>query len=178
MLRGSSVRALAALTALVLALPAFATPAGAAKGTLDDPCTYVTTGKIAKVYGADVSEPKLNLPYLLCDFVVGDNPAAPLGTVRVVQLFPHFAQTTTNAKAAFQDQHAFDVVSEFALADVFKVGRQAYVNLDTGSLVVQATKQFMFSVEWRPPEEETPLPRADQKRLEKLARQIVQRAPQ
>jgi hypothetical protein len=168
----------------LLALVALATPAGAAgtakrqKGTLDDPCTYVTTSKVEKVFGSEVIETLPQLNYLLCNFVVGNDPAAPLGTVRVVQLFPHFAQTTTNAKAAFQDQHAFDVVSEFELADVFKVGRQAYVNLTTGSLVVQATKKFMFSVEWRPITPTTSLPKKDQERLEKLAKQIVARAPQ
>jgi hypothetical protein len=171
------------LLALLMALPALAPPVGAAgsagkaKGTLDEPCTYVTTAKIAKVYGADVGEPVPSV-YLLCDFVVGDDPAAPLGTLRVVQLFPHFAQTTPSAKVAFQDQHAFDTVSEFELADVFDVGKQAYLNLDRASLVVQATKKFMFSIEWRATTPETPLPKADQKKLKKLAKQIVKRAPE
>jgi hypothetical protein len=172
------------LLALLMALPALAPPAGAArdagkaKGTLDEPCTYATTAKIAKIYGADVGEPVPSIPYLLCDWVVGDDPAAPLGTLRVVQLFPHFAQTTPNAKIAFQDQHAFDTVSEFELADVFDVGKQAYLNLDRASLVVQVTKKFMFSVEWRATTPETPLPKADQKRLKQLAKQIVARSPQ
>ena len=183
-MRRSLVRVLVPLVALHFALPALAAPGGAvrptggSKSTLDDPCTYITTAKIAKVYGADVGEPTLNLPYLLCDFVIGDDPAAPVGTVRVVQLFPHFAQTTSKAKEAFQDQHAFDTVSEFELADVFDVGKQAYLNLDRASLVVQATKKFMFSVEWRPTTPETPLPKAEQKKLKKLAKQIVKRAPQ
>ena len=183
-MRRSSVRVLMSLVALVVALPTHATPGGAAlatgkaKGTLDEPCTYVTTAKIAKVYGANVGDPVPSIPYLLCDFVVGDDPTAPLGTLRVVQLFPHFAQTTPNAKVAFQDQHAFDTVSEFELADVFDVGKQAYLNLDRASVVVQATKKFMFSVEWRATTPETPLPSAEQKRLKQLAKQIVARAPQ
>ena len=183
-MRRSSVRVLVPLVTLLVALSILAPPGGAtratgkAKGTLDEPCTYVTTSKIAKVYGADVGEPVPSIPYLLCDFVVGDDPAAPLGTLRVVQLYPHFAQTTRNAKVAFQDQHAFDTVSEFELADVFNVGKQAYQNLDRASLVVQATKKFMFSVEWRATTPETPLPEPEQKKLKKLAKQIVKRAPQ
>src|SRR6185436_3105397 len=121
------------------------------KGKLDDPCTLLDQSKVAKVFGGPVAEPALDATFISCTFSVGDDPSqSPGGLVAVAQLFPHFGQALPTATSAFQDQHAIDTLSNFELADVEGLGRDAYMNLTNGTLIVLATKKFEFSVSWQP----------------------------
>jgi hypothetical protein len=148
------------------------------KGKVDDPCTLLDASKVGKVFGGPVAEPKLDTVFVSCTFEVGDDPTqSPGGSVAVAQLFPHFGQALPTATEAFQDQHAIDVLSNFELADIEGLGRDAYMNLTNGTLVVLATKKFEFSVSWSPASVASHVATKDQKKLVKLAKQIVTRAP-
>jgi hypothetical protein len=148
------------------------------KGKIDDPCTLLDASKVTKVFGGPVADPVLDTTFLSCTFAVGADPAqTPGGLVSVAQLFPHYGQALPTATKAFQDQHAIDVLSNFELADVNGLGRDAYMNLTNGTLVVLATKKFEFSVAWQPASVTSHVTKRDQKKLVKLAKQMVPRAP-
>jgi hypothetical protein len=148
------------------------------KGTIDDPCTLLDASKVGKVFGGPVAEPVLDSVFVSCTFAVGEDPTqTPGGLVAVAQLFPHFGQALPTAPSAFQDQHAIDVLSNFELIDVENLGRGAYMNLTNGTLVVLANKKFEFSVAWQPGSATTHVTKKDQKKLVKLAKQAVARAP-
>jgi hypothetical protein len=167
-----------ALAAGVVSATAGAAAAKTKKGVLDDPCTLLDAAKVEKVFGGPVAEPVLDTTFISCAYAVGEDPTQePGGTVNVVQLFPHFGQALPNATDAFQDQHAIDVLSEYELADINGLGRDAYMNLTTGTLVVLANKKVEISVSWEPGSVKTSVTKADQKKLVKLAKQAVARAP-
>ncbi len=177
-------RIMSVILGLALASGVVSATAGSAaakskpKGVLDDPCTLLDASKVAKVFGGPVAEPDLDTVFVSCAYAVGDDPTQePGGTVNVVQLFPRFGQALSNATDAFQDQHAIDVLSEFELADVEGLGRDAYMNLTSGTLVVLATKKVEISVSWQPGSVTTEVTKADQRKLVKLAKQAVARAP-
>ena len=148
------------------------------KGKVDDPCTLLDASKVAKVFGGPVGDPVLDSTFVSCTFTVGSDPTqSPGGLVRIAQLFPHFGQALPTATAAFQDQHAIDVLSNFELSDVNGLGRDAYMNLTNGTLVVLPNKKFEFSVAWQPASVSSQVTNQDQKKLVKLAKQIVARSP-
>lgn len=174
----SVILGLGLATGVVTAAAGSAASKAKPKGVLDDPCTLLDASKVEKVFGGPVAEPVLDTVFVSCAYAVGDDPTlAPGGTVNVVQLFPHFGQALPNATDAFQDQHAIDVLSEFELADIEGLGRDAYMNLTTGTLVVLATKKVEISVSWLPGSVKTPVTKSTQKKLVKLAKQAVARAP-
>ena len=167
-----------ALAAGILSATAGSAAAKTKKGVLDDPCTLLDASKVEKVFGGPVAEPVLDTIFVSCAYAVGEDPTQePGGVVNVVQLFPRFGHALPNATDAFQDQHAIDVLSEFELADVEGLGRDAYMNLTTGTLVVLATKKVQISVSWQPGSVKTEVTKSVQKKLVKLAKQAVARAP-
>lgn len=177
-------RIISLILGFALAAAVVGTSAGSAlakakpKGVIDDPCTLLDASKVEKVFGGPVADPVLDTTFISCAYAVGDDPTQePGGTVNVVQLFPHFGQALPNATDAFQDQHAIDVLSEYELADINGLGRDAYMNLTNGTLVVLATKKVEISVSWQPGSVTTPVTKSDQKKLVKLAKQAVARAP-
>jgi len=150
--------------------------AAAAKREIDQPCTLVSVAQVEKAFGGPVAEPVFDETFSLCDFHVGNVLEPPGGIVTVAQLFPLFSQTQDTPKGAFSDQRAVDQLSEYELVDVNGVGKDAYLNLTTGTIVIQ-TKKMLIAIQWQPGSTPTEPPKADQKALTKLAKQAAKNAP-
>jgi hypothetical protein len=147
------------------------------RATINNPCTLLTIKQVQKQFGGPIAPPTLDQVYLSCHYLVGTNPAVAGGTLSVVQLFPNYLQkSSSTAKSAFEDEHAIDMLSNNILADVNGVGRDAYMNLTKGTLVVLATKNFLITLSWAP----TParkLNARDIRKLKALAKIAVPRSP-
>jgi hypothetical protein len=167
----------AALTLAAFGVPSSAWGEVAAKkAKLNQPCTFLSRKEVAKQFGSPVADPTLDAAYLSCKYVVGADAQAPGGTLAAVQLWPNYLQHTNSAKAAYEDEHAVDTLAQNVLSDVDGLGRGAYMNLTKGTLVVLATKKFMFTLTWTPAPA-TPLTAREIKKLTTLAKLVVPRSP-
>lgn len=146
------------------------------KAKLNQPCTFLSRKEAAKQFGSPVADPAFDEAYLSCKYVVGADAQPPVGTLSAVQLWPNYLQHTNNAKAAFEDEHAIDALAQNVLSDVDGLGRGAYMNLTKGTLVVLATKKFMFTLTWTPGSA-APLTAREIKKLTTLAKLVVPRSP-
>lgn len=166
------------VTAFTVLFAALAASVAAAKptGEVDQPCTLVTVQQIEKGFGGPVAEPIFNETFVVCDYHVGDITQPPGGIATVAQLFPGFAQTQATPKAAFVDQRAVDQLSEYELVAVNGVGKNAYLNLTTGTIVFQ-TKAMLLAIQWQPGSTPTEPDKPDQKQLIKLAKLAAKNAP-
>lgn len=164
--------------AFVTVTTAAAAPAKAPRVTRDKPCTMLTTKQVAKAFGNPTAEGVEQSVVLSCTWLVGTDPnALPGGSFATQQLFPSILNTTHSAKGAIEDSHAIDLLAEDDLHDVDGVGRSAYMNSTRGRLNVQATKKFAFIVVWSPASKEGPIGKKNEKKLIRLAKDIVKRAP-
>lgn len=172
------MRRLLFITAFILLVAAASMPVtAAAKAKIDKPCTLLTVQQIETAFGGPVAEPpRFDETFVICDYSIGDVTVPPGGIVTVSQLFPGYAQTEKTPRAAFLDQRAVDQVAEYELADVSGVGRNAYLNLTTATIVFQ-TKAMLISIQWQPGSTPTEPPEADQKQLIKLAKLAAKNAP-
>ena len=143
---------------------------------VDNPCTLLAVKQVKKEFGGPVATPLLNKLFLTCKYAVGTDPTQAGGTLGAVLLFPSFLSHTGTAKAAYEDQHAFDMLSNHVITDVNGVGRSAYMNLTNGELVVLATKRFVFTLRWQPAPAR-PVNARDIKKLTALAKLVVPRFP-
>ena len=181
---GRSARLVAGVIAGVL-LSTYATMATASadlgarrtpNATVDNPCTLLAVKQVKKEFGGPVATPLFNKLFLSCKYAVGTDPTQKGGTLVAVLLFPSFLSHTGTAKAAYEDQHAIDMLSNSVLTDVNGVGRSAYMNLTNGELVVLATKRFVFTLRWQPAPAR-PVNARDIKKLTALAKLVVPRFP-
>jgi hypothetical protein len=140
-------------------------------------CTMLRTPEV-KVFGTPVKT-AIN-PYLKnaqCDGVVGADPKQPPGgSLWAFQNFPSFVDAFDSSRAALEDQHAEDQLSNDLLEDVSGVGRQAYLNRTKRTVVVAASKKFAFTLGWVRAGEAS-LSKADEKKLLTLAKDVVSRSP-
>jgi hypothetical protein len=175
-------RALGSVLGAITALALIAAPAGATVGTKTTPvklgsaCTMLRTPKV-KAFGSPV---KISVSAFLheggCDGFVGvDSAQPPGGKLGAFQIYPAVDRSFATPRAAVEDQHAVDQLSQDALEDVSGVGLSAYLNRTKGTLVV-ATKKLAFGVTWIRAGT-TDLSPADQKKLLALAKDIVKRSP-
>jgi hypothetical protein len=161
--------------------PGVAVAGGTAKPKVDvkDPCTLVSVKKVRKAFGKPVEAALLSSlgGATICEAKVGADPAQPPGGIyHAEQYFPNFLVDFPTATAAVEDRRAFDTLSDNDTVDVNRVGRKAYLNRTTRTLVVAATKKFGFSLTWLAAGE-TALSRSDEKKLIALAKDVVNRAP-
>ena len=176
-------RGLGFVFSAVTALALIAAPAGAGASEktspvkLNNACTMLRTPK-AKAFGTPVkTEISAFLHNIGCDGLVGADPQQPPGgRLLSVQIYPTFSRDFSNPRAAIEDQHAVDLLSNNQLEDAPGLGISAYLNRTTGTLVVAATKKIAFSVGWVRAGT-TELSAADQKKLLALAKDIVKRSP-
>lgn len=169
--------ALLALSTLVTAISAGEAVAKGPRVQRDKACTMVTTKQVEKAFGSPVADGVEQTVVLSCTYLVGTDPnTAPGGSFATQQLFPSILNTTHTAKAAIEDSHAIDLLAEDDLHDV-DVGKSAYMNSTRGRLTVQATKKFAFIVVWSIASKEGPIGKKNEKKLIRLAKDIVKRAP-
>jgi hypothetical protein len=141
-------------------------------------CTVLSADQ-AKTLGQPVvvSENDFLGPYD-CDFLIGADPSqAPGGRLSVIILYPFYGPDFPNAVSALQDQYATDALSEHDLRDVDGIGVSAFFDETGGSIKVAATKKFAFALTWRPANVDGALTAPVRKKLVKLAKNIVKRAP-
>jgi hypothetical protein len=144
----------------------------------DDPCTIVSRRLVGKTFGRPVTDGKRSADGVACYYAVGTEPSAPPGgAVTATVYFPNFLVHADTAAAAVEDRHAVDGLSGHQLADVFHVGRSAYLDETTGELVVLATKRYAFVLRWEPAPLGTAIGVSDTRKLRALARTAVERAP-
>jgi hypothetical protein len=141
----------------------------------------LTTKQIGAKFGKPVVQgaPEVDFagPYD-CGYHVGDDfTVPPGGTFIAAQVYPSIFDSTGSSRNAVDDLRAVDGAAGNELSDVSKLGRNAFVNYTTGTLVVDVSKKFAFSLSWRPAPADTPLNDKDAKRLVALAKEIVKRAP-
>jgi hypothetical protein len=176
-------RGLGFMLGAIAALAMITAPAGATVSTKTTPvklgnaCTMLRTPKV-KAFGSPV---KLAVSAFLheggCDGLVGADPAQPPGgKLGTFQIFPAADRSFDTSRAAVEDQHAVDSLSQDALEDVSGLGLSAYFNSTKGTFVVAASKKLAFGVTWTPAGTTT-LSAADQKKLLALAKDIVKRSP-
>ena len=173
-----------ATVAITFAAIAFAGTAAARskpRVKIDDPCSMLTTKQIGAKFGKPVVQgaPEVDFagPYD-CGYHVGSDFAVPPGgTFIAAQVYPSLFDSTGSSRDAVDDLRAVDGAGGDELSDVDKLGRNAFVNYTTGTLVVDVSKKFAFSLSWRPAPTDTPISDKDAKRLVALAKDIVDRAP-
>ena len=175
----ASARVIVAAVVLVLAMGSgLAAAVPAARVKRDKACTMVTKKQVEKAFGGPVAEGVEQTVVLSCTYLVGTDPnTAPGGSFATQQLFPSILNTTDSAKAAIEDNHAIDLIAEDDLRDVDGVGRSAYMNSTRGRLTVQANKKFVFILVWSLGSKEGRIGKANEKKLIRLAKDIVKRAP-
>jgi len=145
---------------------------------VDDACTIVSRRGVERAFGRPATEGARSADRLACQYGVGTDPSEPPGgTVTATHLFPNYFVPVSTARAAVEDRHAIDTLSGHRLADVFRVGRSAYLDETTGDLVVLATKRYAFILRWEPAPPGTQTVPRDERKLEELARGAVARAP-
>ena len=166
------------VVAVAIGLTASAVAAKGPRIQRDKACTMVTKKQVQKAFGSPVADGVEQTVVLSCTFLVGTDPnAEPGGSFATQQLFPSILNTTESAKAAIEDSHAIDLLAEDDLRDVDGVGKSAYMNSTRGRLTVQATKKYAFVVVWSIASKEGPIGKANEKKLIRLAKDIVKRAP-
>ena len=170
-------------SALQLGMTASASSPTRAKPRLkiDDPCSMLTRKQIGAKFGKPVVQgaPEVDFagPYD-CGYHVGNDFAVPPGgTFIAAQVYPSLFDSTGSSRDAVDDLRAVDGAGGNELSDVNKLGRSAFVNYTTGTLVVDVSKKFAFSLSWRPAPADTPISDKDAKKLVALAKDIVDRAP-
>ena len=173
------------LVRAVTVVVAFATPLGVAaaqrdpKLPLGEACDILTERDIEKAFGGPVTL-VLYDPLGLYDCIRkrGEGSTVPGGgQFQFIQLFPGLPVGPSNARDIVDDQRAFDALANAELVDLDGLGRQAYVNRTEGSLVVAATKKYAFKLTWTDDDPTAGLTRRDEKKLIKIARKLIKRAP-
>jgi len=146
---------------------------------INDACTILSVKQVVKAFGGPAL-PKVSLiGGQDCNYPVGVDPKVlPGGTLSTEQLYPNLLAPVNNAPAAVEDTHAIDTLSGDNLADVNHLGLEAYINYTKGVLLVAAKKKYAFSVTWHPASTtHGVITVAEGKKLIKLAKDIVKRAP-
>ncbi len=149
--------------------------------TVGQPCTYLTTAQVQKVFatGPVTASALSGGPALatVCDFQVGAGGAS--GTLVASLLYPFFPPPGQTAVDVVEGQHADDTVTGLTL-QTLSVGKSSYADLDRSIVYVAASKKFAFSVQWVPPgvspSEGASMSPKLQKQLVTLAKAVVARS--
>ena len=145
---------------------------------VDDACTIVSRRDVEKAFGRPATVGTASADKLACHYGVAAEPGQPAASVlTATQFFPNFFVRVDSAPSAVEDRHAIDTLSGHRLADVFRVGRSAYLDETTGDLVVLATKRYAFVLRWEPAPFGAQISSRDARKLRSLARVAVARAP-
>lgn len=146
--------------------------------TVLQPCTYVTTAQVAKVFKASPVTQATGgggpVSTTVCNYLVG-----PVGTLSVFLLYPFFPPPGQTAVDVVEGQRADDTVTGLTL-ETLKLGTSAYADLDRAIIYVAASKKFAFELQWLPagtsPTDGTPLTPKLQKQLVTLANAVIARS--
>jgi len=148
--------------------------------TPGDACKMVPLADVRKAFGSPVVEYPWSdvLGEFDCHSIVAGGLAAPTGgEFMTVQLFPGLPLGFDKAREVFEDQRAIDVLSEAEVVDLDGVGSKAFVNHTGGSVLVMASRKYVFRLVWVDAAPDAGLTRQDEKKLISLARKVVARAP-
>jgi hypothetical protein len=172
----------AALLTIALAIAAAGAPGAAAKITRIEPgdaCTILSVKQLGKTFGKPVviDASASSVGNISCSAKIGADPTVtPGGTVVSFQDYPNLLAPQPGARAAVEDRRAIEVLSHNQVEDVNGVGLSAYLNRTTRAITVVATKKYAFSLTWNAAGA-TALTKADIKKLETAAKEVVTRAP-
>jgi hypothetical protein len=140
-------------------------------------CSILSAKQVAKALGSPTAVDPHQLLPAFCTMSIGADPTRPPGGVFAVgQIFPSLFASYADARAAVDDEHAVGGLAGDDLEDV-SVGKTAFIDHTSGKLVVEASKKFAFTLQWWPAPSGTKITRSDVKKLVKLAKLIVPRAP-
>ncbi|HEY6318347.1 MAG TPA: hypothetical protein VI462_10740 [Acidimicrobiia bacterium] len=119
--------------------------------TVAQPCTYLTTAQVQKVFaGGPVTASPGNGPAssTVCNYQVGAGGST--GTLVVALMYPFFPPPGQTAVDVVEAQHADDTVTGLTL-QTLRVGTSSYADLDRSIVYVAASKKFAFYLQWLPP---------------------------